>query len=299
MKTATMNIGRVSLPFLLCLIVFSTVRAKTPAGSHLRVVSPLQGPPLSNKSASASAGGALEDTNDDLQDRSVIRGGDKGLDLTKAQVPKGKVSVGRMLEFHKILWLPVSLYMMWKADNDSLRSVLLTGLFGGYGIIWVIKSYTFWDKKFYNEPSSFLSPISLFFANISVGLYLLLPYAASKNTAPLTDIEIICATTLFTIGVFFHYAADSQKFFSLKYCAGLVTDGLFTRCRNPSYFGEWLIWISFTLIAGYDKPLLLIPNLWFAFVTIASAFQKDQSLSRYPEFGEWKKKTWLLVPKPW
>ena len=279
---------------LLCLAVISTVVAETLTGSHIRVTTSLQQRPPLFKSAPATA---LPTANADLP-CSVPRGGDKGLELTKVEAPRGKVSVGRMLEFHKIIWLPFSLYMMWKTDKTSFRSALMTGLFGGYGIIWVIKSYTFWDKTFYNEPSAFLGPVAFFLSNVAVGSYLLLPYVAAHNSAPLTPIETICATCLFTIGVFFHYAADAQKFFSLKHRSALVTDGLFSRCRNPSYFGEWLIWISYTIIAGYNKPLLLIPNLWFALVTISSAFKKDQSLSRYPEFAEWRRKTWLLFPKP-
>lgn len=106
----------------------------------------------------------------------------KPLDLTKATVPKGQMSVGRLLEIHKISWWPAALYFLYQTDAPTQRGALLAGLYGGYGTLWVLKSYTFFDKSFYNEPT-------------------------------------------------------------------------------------------------------------------AMSVMKDQSLSRYPEFAEWKKKTWLMVPK--
>lgn len=38
----------------------------------------------------------------------------KPLDLTKATVPKGQMSVGRLLEIHKISWWPAALYFCTK-----------------------------------------------------------------------------------------------------------------------------------------------------------------------------------------
>lgn len=278
-------IKRLSLLLVSCLIILSGIHVEARPGPHRRF----------DRTSCAVADMASSSCS------KVPRGGGgaKGLDLTKVEVTKGKVSLGRVLEFHKIMWLPFSLYMMQTSDEASRRSALLTGLFGGYGIIWVIKSYTFWDKNFYNDPSLFLSgPIDFIFCNLSLATYLLYPYVAAHNTAPISPIDTVVASLLFTVGIFFHYAADAQKFFSLKYKGGLVTEGLFSRCRNPSYFGEWLIWIAFTIIAGYNQKLLLIPNLWFALITISGAFKKEKSLSRYPEFIDWKKKTWLLFPKP-
>ena len=40
------------------------------------------------------------------------------------------------------------------------------------------------------------------------------------------------------IGVFLHYGSDAQKYFTLKYRKGLITEGFFSRCRNPNYLGE-------------------------------------------------------------
>ena len=36
-----------------------------------------------------------------------------------------------------------------------------------------------------------------------------------------------------------------QKYFVLRARRGLITDGLFSRCRNPNYLGEMMIYGSF------------------------------------------------------
>ena len=42
-----------------------------------------------------------------------------------------------------------------------------------------------------------------------------------------------------------HHTADVQKYFVLRAKRGLITDGLFSRSRNPNYLGEMFIYGSF------------------------------------------------------
>lgn len=70
---------------------------------------------------------------------------------------------------------------------------------------------------------------------------------------------------------------------------------MFARVRNPNYFGELLIHLGFTSLAMHWIPLtalaVIIVEGWGPLMR-----KKDQSLSRYPEFAEYKARTKLLIP---
>ena len=103
--------------------------------------------------------------------------------------------------------------------------------------------------------------------------------------------------SLYTFGVFLHFASDMQKYMWLKLRPGeLLTEGLWARVRNPNYFGELLIYLGFgaarhALAAGpaargYSCSVYWLPNMR----------RKDASLARYPEFAEYKRRSKLFIP---
>ena len=51
----------------------------------------------------------------------------------------------------------------------------------------------------------------------------------------------------YVLGMFFHFVADAQKFFTLKYRKPrkLITEGLFRYTRNPNYLGEVMIYVGY------------------------------------------------------
>ena len=105
--------------------------------------------------------------------------------------------------------------------------------------------------------------------------------------------------TIFAMGVFFHYAADMQKHAYLKLSPGnLITDGLMAKCRNTNYFGELLIYLSFAFISQHWLPLAVLAS-FMAIIWFPNMRQKDKSLSRYPEYAEYKKRSSLLIPFIW
>jgi steroid 5-alpha reductase family enzyme len=101
---------------------------------------------------------------------------------------------------------------------------------------------------------------------------------------------------MYAFGVFFHFASDMQKHISLQLRPGrLITTGLWSRCRNPNYFGELLIYLGFGLLAMHWAPVLVI-LLFLVIVWFPNMRKKDRSLSRYAEFAAYKKRTNLFIP---
>ena len=67
----------------------------------------------------------------------------------KRVVENGKYTLGLVLEIHKFTWTPVTLFFTLLYNNYSQRMMLMNSLFGGYGMLWVLKSKYFYDKNFY------------------------------------------------------------------------------------------------------------------------------------------------------
>jgi protein-S-isoprenylcysteine O-methyltransferase Ste14 len=104
---------------------------------------------------------------------------------------------------------------------------------------------------------------------------------------------------LYGLGVFLHYSADMQKNMALKLRPGvLLKDGLWSRIRNPNYLGELFIYGSFVILAGHWAPALVLAA-FIGIEWIPNMLKKDRSLSRYPEFADYKKRSWLFIPPFW
>lgn len=97
-------------------------------------------------------------------------------------------------------------------------------------------------------------------------------------------------------GIMLHYGSDAQKYFTLKYNQGLITEGFFSRSRNPNYLGEILIYLGFAMLAQHWLPFVIL-GVFVALVFFPNMLKKDQSLSRYPEFAAYKERSGLLLPK--
>ena len=75
----------------------------------------------------------------------------------------------------------------------------------------------------------------------------------------------------------------------------LITDGLWSLSRNPNYLGELCIYLGFSLLPMHWAPLcglaLIVGGVW-----VPNMRRKDKSLSRYPEFAQYKSNTKLIIP---
>ena len=90
-----------------------------------------------------------------------------------------------------------------------------------------------------------------------------------------------------------------QKHAHLKLKPGeLITDGLMSKCRNTNYFGEFLIYLSFALLSQHWIPIAVL-ILFMIIIWLPNMRRKDKSLSRYPYYEDYKKRSSLMIPFIW
>ena len=97
-------------------------------------------------------------------------------------------------------------------------------------------------------------------------------------------------------GSFLHFSSDMQKHTSLKLRPGnLIVDGLFSKSRNINYFGELLIYISFSILSMHWVPFVVL-FIFILFVWVPNIIKKDKSLSRYDNFEDYKNRSNIFWP---
>lgn len=196
------------------------------------------------------------------------------------------------INLHKGLTAFVVFGLMCWFDNFSVGAWVYLALHGSYGLLWLFKDRTFPDKK-WEEVVSVPYALVVFFA---LGLYWISPFLLiSQFNAP-GDIVIATAIIINLIGTVLHFGSDAQKYFTLQQKPGLITDGFFSRCRNPNYLGELMIYVGFAMLSMHWLGYIGI-TLFFLFVFIPGMIKKDKSLSRYPGFAAYKKSSGFLFPK--
>lgn len=183
---------------------------------------------------------------------------------------------------------------MWYFDNWSTEAYIYLAIHGTYCILWLLKHKLFPDGRF-SEKQPFL--IGLFFIFIPLGGYYIAPYILIINHLVLPPYLVGIVLFLYIRGIFMHYVSDAQKHAILKLKKGLIHDGIFSRTRNPNYLGEILIYSAFALMAMSWVAWIAL-FVWVFGFFLRNMINKDKSMSRHPEFAAYKKRSWLLFPKP-
>lgn len=202
------------------------------------------------------------------------------------------IKIRHTINLHKALTSLVVVLLMLLYHNFSLGPWVYLALHANYGLIWLVKDKLYPDKQFEQEL-----PL---FANVTTFLLLLLywvpPFLLIRSGVipPLPIVAIAISLNLW--GIFLHYASDAQKYFTLKYQPGLISEGLFARCRNTNYLGEILIYSSFALLSMHWQSFLILAG-FVAGIFVPNMLKKDRSLSRYPEFAAYKARSGLIIPK--
>src|SRR4028119_1648299 len=196
------------------------------------------------------------------------------------------------INLHKALTFPFILTLMLIYQNFNFGAWVYLALHATYGLLWLIKDQIYPDKQWEQEISVGMGILGF----VLVSLYWVAPFilisSGSQPPLPL----VAAAISLNIIGVFLHYTADAQKYYTLKYRSGLITEGFFARCRNTNYLGEILIYGSFAMLAQHWFPFLILAG-FSAGLFLPNMRKKDQSLSRYPEFADYKARSGFLLPR--
>ena len=195
---------------------------------------------------------------------------------------------------HKAATIVYLLSLMKYFDNFTIGPLVYLSLHGSYVISWFYKEVAFPDATWEEEISAQKSVI-LFMVLGPFG-YWISPYILISSHHVPSNFTIAVCVSMQCTGVFLHFCADCQKYFTLKYRPGLITDGLFAKTRNCNYLGEILIYLSFGLLAEHWLPILIV----FLFSTLLyypGMKRKENSLSRYPGFKNYQAKSGMLLPK--
>lgn len=197
------------------------------------------------------------------------------------------------IDSHKAVTFLVILGLMaWFNQWHNPTAWVYLGLHGTYGILWLLKSRVFPDKQW--EIDKGLGYGLYIWAGLS--LYWIAPFIIASQNVQAPAWLLGLSVSLYTFGVFLHYTADMQKYVQLKYNPGqLIDDGLMARTRNINYFGELLIYLGFGILAMHWLPLAVIA-LYLVVIWFPNMYRKDKSLSRYPGFEEYRRKSKLFIP---
>lgn len=200
-----------------------------------------------------------------------------------------------IINLTKCTMLLFCLLLTLLSQNFTTRSLLYTAIHGSYGLLWILKEVYFPDKSF-QKVISLGSGLSLF---LFLCLYYLIPYTAICGDFEM-DINkgrILAVVLLYILGVFFMMCSDAQKNFTLLIKKGLISNGLFFNTRNPNYFGEILIYLSFAIMAESWGIYFMLVFIWVVFFGMRMIIKDSMSLKKKEGAEEYFKRSYLLFPK--
>ena len=202
------------------------------------------------------------------------------------------MKLNQIINLHKGLTVFVVAGLMMFYQNYSISAWVYLSLHGTYGILWLLKERIFPDPNF-KEKINLITAITGF---IFLGSYWLAPFILISSQKIVPNSIIAASISINIIGVFLHFASDSQKYFTLRIKKELIKDGFFKNMRNPNYLGEILIYISFSILSMSFIPFAIL-ILFFFIVFLPRMIKKDKSLTKYDSFNKYKQTSGLLFPK--
>ncbi len=190
--------------------------------------------------------------------------------------------------------------MWWYADRTpaatSTAAWIYLAMHGTYGLIWFLKDLAFPDPNWQTRITLPSAVVAMFALAMYWSFGWLLISGTAQPHYPLPDAAWFCVcVSLCMFGSALMIAADAQKYFTLRVKRGLITDGVHKYVRHPNYLGEMLIYASFALLVGHWLPWLWLAYIWGTLFATNMAM-KEASMSRYPEWAAYKKRTWWLLP---
>jgi protein-S-isoprenylcysteine O-methyltransferase Ste14 len=192
-------------------------------------------------------------------------------------------------------------FLMWwyagqTAAATSPAAWIYLALHGSYGLVWLLKDLTFPDPGWQVKVTWGSVAAGLFGLGMYWSFGWLLISGVAQPSYPLPDWAWFClCISLCMLGSVIMIAADCQKYYTLRVQRGLITDGMHRYIRHPNYLGEMLIYGAFALLVGHWLPWLWLAVIWLGLFAPNMAM-KEASMSRYPEWADYKRRSWWLVP---
>jgi len=198
------------------------------------------------------------------------------------------------IDTHKGMTFLAILAMMAAFDQwHNPTAWIYLALHGTYGALWLLKSQVFPDKR-WEQPVTVWRGVGYYWGGLT--LYWVAPFLLTSRSVQAPPWLLGLAVSVYVVGVFLHYTADMQKSIELKHNPGhLITDGLMRRTRSINYFGELLVYLALALLALHWLSFAIL-GLAVAVEWLPNMRRKDQSLSRYAEFAEYKRRTKRFIP---
>jgi protein-S-isoprenylcysteine O-methyltransferase Ste14 len=202
-----------------------------------------------------------------------------------------------VIDFQKIGTFPLlGLLIAWY-HNMSVGAWVYLAMHGSYGLVWMVKDLAFPDPS-WQRRITIASGLYVFFG-VLVWYWAfgwLLISGTSQPAYPLPDSAWFCLCISLCIeGNVIMIAADAQKYFTLRARRGLITDGMYRYIRHPNYLGEMMIYGSFALMVWHWLPVVVLTCVWIGMFAV-NMINKEASMSRYPEWAKYKRRSWWLLP---
>jgi protein-S-isoprenylcysteine O-methyltransferase Ste14 len=186
--------------------------------------------------------------------------------------------------------------LMYLYQNFSAEAFVYLALHGSYGLCWLLKDRVSPDPN-WERRVTLGGGIASFV--MVLGPYWLIPFLLISGIVVRPEASygwLAFCVALHTLGVVIMMTADAQKYFTLKYKRGLITEGMFSRVRHPNYLGEMMLYGSYALIVMHWIPFAILAWVWGA-LFVPNMLTKEASMSRYPEWKAYHARTGMLLPK--
>lgn len=179
----------------------------------------------------------------------------------------------------------------------DFRQLLYLCLHGSYCLWWFLEQWVYPPRRqIFNQPiglSGFISTLLI------VGVFYNLPgYLAFINPTPLSFSTAAIALLLYIFGSLINTSADIQKLTAKQQGAELVSDGLWQFSRHINYFGDWLRYLSFSVLAGSVWAYLVPGVILMLYLQVIA--EKERTMpEKYPDYTKYQKSSARFIPFVW
>jgi protein-S-isoprenylcysteine O-methyltransferase Ste14 len=205
------------------------------------------------------------------------------------------------INIHKAGTFAVMALLIWYYAGKtpaatSTAAWLYLAMHGSYGLTWLLKDMTFPDPSWQRRATIGSSiTVMLFLAAYWLAGWVIISGLSTQNYPLPQGAWFTLCVSLCILGCVIMTVSDVQKYTTLKLKRGLITSGMFKYIRHPNYLGEMMVYGSFALLAWHWIPAIVLAYYW-GVVFSTNMAKKEASMSRYPEWADYKSRSWWLIP---